>query len=149
MMNEDVVIRPFEATDTADLSKIWLEASLIAHPFIGERRLTDQRGLIEDQYLPRSETWVATMAGRPVGFISLLQTFIGGLFITPERQGSGIGGKLISHALKLKGELTLEVYTENTQAVSFYRRIGFQELSRRSVDDEGFPFESARLHLAG
>ncbi len=148
MTNENLAVRPFEATDTAELSKIWLDASRIAHPFIGERRLLEQRLLIEEQYLPRAETWVATVGRQPAGFISLLGTFVGGLFVSPERQGLGIGRKLASHALKLKGELTLEVYTENAQAMSFYQRLGFQEISRRSLDDEGFPYENARLHLA-
>lgn len=147
MNTEDVLIRPFEAADTHKLSKIWLEASLLAHPFIGERRLMDQQALIEEQYLPSAETWVATMNGQPAGFISLLETFIGGLFICPDRQGLGIGSRLVSQALTLKGELTLEVYTQNVQAMGFYRSLGFQELSRRSADDEGYPYENARLCL--
>lgn len=147
MKNQDVAIRPFEATDTHELSHIWLQASLVAHPFIGESRLMDQRALIEEQYLPSAETWVATLSDQPVGFISLLETFIGGLFVSPERQGLGIGRHLIAHALGLKGELSLEVYTHNLEAMGFYRALGFQELSRRPTDDEGYPFENARLRL--
>lgn len=149
MKCEDVIIQPFEESDTVKLSKIWLEASLLAHPFIGERRLTEQRALIEEQYLPSAETWVATLNGQPAGFISLLDTFIGGLFVSPCHQGLGIGRTLVSHALGLKGELSLEAYTENVQAMGFYKAIGFQELSRRSTDDEGYPFENARLRLVG
>lgn len=149
MTNEDVLIRPFEAADTSKLSKIWFEASLLAHPFIGERRLMDQQALIEERYLPSAETWVATVSGQPAGFISLLETFVGGLFISPERQGLGIGRRLISHALTLKGELSLEVYTQNLRAMGFYRSLGFEELSRRPMDDEGYPYENAHLRLIG
>ena len=149
MAKHDVVIRPFQASDTKALSHIWFQASLIAHPFIGERRLLEQRSLIEDQYLPSTETWVAAVRDQPVGFISLLDTFIGGLFVSPDRQGLGIGSQLIAHALGLKGELSLEVYTNNQKALRFYSRLGFRELSRRTVDDEGFPYENARLRLAG
>lgn len=149
MTNEDVLIRPFEAADTSKLSKIWFEASLLAHPFIGERRLMDQQALIEERYLPSAETWVATVSGQPAGFISLLETFVGGLFISPERQGLGIGRRLISHALTLKGELSLEVYTQNRRAMGFYRSLGFEELSRRPMDDEGYPYENAHLRLIG
>ncbi|CDI08811.1 GNAT family N-acetyltransferase [Agrobacterium sp. CMT1] len=149
MKFEDVIIRPFEASDTVKLSNIWLEASLLAHPFIGERRLMEQKALIEEQYLPGAQTWVATLNGQAAGFISLLDTFIGGLFVSPCHQGLGIGRKLVSHALNLKGELSLEAYTENVQAMGFYRSLGFQELSRRAIDDEGYPFENARLRLVG
>ncbi|WP_322994206.1 GNAT family N-acetyltransferase [Castellaniella sp.] len=150
MKNNDIVIRPFATgADTQKLSLIWLEASLISHSFIGERRLLDQRALIEDKYLPNAETWVAQLNDQPAGFISLIDTFIGGIFVSPNRQGLGIGRQLIGHALNVKGELTLEVYTQNTQAMGFYKAQGFQEISRRQFDDEGYPFENARLRLMG
>lgn len=148
MNKNDVVIRPFDrAGDINTLSAIWFEASLIAHPFIGRERLLAQRRLIEDQYLLNSETWVACRENVPLGFISLLGTFIGGLFVAPGQQGQGVGRKLIDYALDKKGELTLEVYTQNERAVRFYTNLGFREVSRRACDDEGFPFENAQLTL--
>ena len=150
MKNQDMVIRPFDAAvDTEKLSDIWLDASLEAHSFIGERRLLEQRRLIEETYLPVAETWVACHQGEPIGFISLLDDFIGGLFVAPGQQGRGVGRKLIAHALERKGKLSLEVYVENRQAVRFYTGLGFTEVSRRPTDDDGFPFENARLQLSG
>lgn len=149
MKNLDVMIRPFDAaSDTKKLSRIWLDASLDAHSFIGKRRLLEQRRLIEEQYLPNSETWVAVRLGEPVGFISLLESFIGGIFVAPGQQGQGIGRKLIAHALERKGKLSLEVYLQNRRAVRFYEGLGFVEVSRRANDDEGLPFENAHLQLA-
>ncbi|WP_108262504.1 GNAT family N-acetyltransferase [Mangrovicoccus ximenensis] len=148
MKNANVVIRPFDAaTDLKRLSAIWFDASLKAHPFIGEKRLTEQRKLIEEEYLPKAETSVACLDGEAVGFISLLGSFIGGIFIAPDRQGHGIGRTLIADALTRKDELSLEVYTENEQAVRFYRALGFQEVSRRAVDDFGFQFPNAALRI--
>ncbi|MCB1354813.1 MAG: GNAT family N-acetyltransferase [Rhodobacteraceae bacterium] len=148
MENHDVLIRPLDAaTDIETLSGIWLEASLKAHPFIGEPRLREQRALIEDEYMPKAETFVALCEGEPAGFISLLGTFVGAIFIAPAQQGRGIGRKLIAHALSLKGELSLEVYTANDGAVRFYRALGFTEASRRDVDDFGYPFPNALLKL--
>lgn len=145
---KSIDIRPFDAAaDTQNLSRIWLDASLLAHPFIGTQCLREQQRLIEDTYLPLSETFVAAQAGNPVGFISLLDSFIGGLFVAPAQQGKGIGRRLIAHALDLKGELSLEVYTANEQAMQFYRSLGFLEVSRRLTDDDGLPFENARLSL--
>ena len=141
-------IRAYDgAKDLRALSAIWFEASRLAHAFIGEQRLSEQRILIEEKYLPNAETWVACLDGTPVGFISLLDTFIGGLFVAPDRQGLGIGRALIAHALALKGELELEVYTGNAQAFRFYRSLGFVEQSRRAEDDEGQPFENAHMRL--
>ncbi|RAI19975.1 GNAT family N-acetyltransferase [Afifella marina] len=141
----DVTIRAFDpAGDTETLSGIWLDASLLAHPFIGRARLLEQRRLIEEKYLPAAETWVACRSGEPAGFIALMENFIGGLFVAPAHQGQGIGARLIAHAFTCRDELTLEVYTENAGALRFYLAQGFEEVSRRPRDDEGFPFENAR-----
>lgn len=148
MKNVDLSIRAYdEAADLQALSAIWFDASLLAHAFLGEARLREQRALIETIYLPTAETWVACHRGETVGFISLLDTFIGGLFVAPQRQGLGAGRALVQHALSLKGELSLEVYTANGQALGFYRSLGFKEISRRPVDDEGLPFENSLLQL--
>lgn len=148
MKHVDLFIRAYEeASDLQKLSAIWFDASVRAHSFIGEKRLKEQRVAVETIYLPKAETWVACHRGEPVGFISLLDSFIGALFVAPERQGLGAGRVLVSHALSLKGELCLEVYTANTQALGFYKSLGFEELSRRAQDDEGLPFENACMRL--
>ncbi|HUH50180.1 MAG TPA: GNAT family N-acetyltransferase [Mycoplana sp.] len=148
MKHVELFIRAYEeATDLQKLSAIWFDASIRAHSFIGETRLREQRVAVETIYLPKAETWVACHRGEPVGFISLLGTFIGGLFVAPEQQGLGAGRALVSHALELKGELCLEVYTANTQALGFYKSLGFEEISRRAQDDERLPFENARMRL--
>ncbi|QDY70298.1 GNAT family N-acetyltransferase [Qingshengfaniella alkalisoli] len=150
MKNRDVVIRPFDAvTDLEKLSKIWFDASLQAHPFIGEPRLVEQRRLIEEKYLPKAETWVACHDGEAIGFISLLGSFVGGIFVAPDQQGLGVGRRLIAHALNQKGELSLEVYTANEQAVRFYTSLGFQQVSQRDLDSFGYPFPNATLFLKG
>lgn len=86
---------------------------------------------------------------RLIGFISLLDDFIDGRFRGPGQQGRGIGRKLIALALGWKGQLSLEVYVRNRQAVRFYAGLGFTEVSLRLVHDDGFPFENPRLQLGG
>jgi len=146
MQTPNLVIRPFdEATDIEPLSTIWFDASLEAHPFMGRTRLLAQRKLIEEHYLPNSETWVDCRDGVPIGFISLLGTFIGGIFVAPRHQGQGVGGRLMQLAMERTDQLSLKVYTHNEKALRFYTSLGFSEVSRRQIDDLGLPFENARL----
>ncbi|MBL6430512.1 MAG: GNAT family N-acetyltransferase [Alphaproteobacteria bacterium] len=141
-------IRAYDAaTDLERLSAIRLEASLLAQAFVGRERLREQRALIESEYLPDAEPWVACRGLQPVGFISLLDTFIGGLFVTPRHHGQGIGRALIAQALERKGEPGLEVQTADTRAHAFYEALGFTEGWRRAEDDEGMPFEKAEMWL--
>jgi len=144
-MNNDLQIRPYRADDKSRLLSIWRAASEIGHPFFSEDQLDEQQHLVGEIYLPKAETWVAQYDGEPVGFIGLLDSFIGGLFVSPEAQGQGIGRALIAHALERKHSLELEVYALNESAVGFYRRLGFVEVSRRPTDDNNLPFEVIRL----
>jgi putative acetyltransferase len=147
MTYSDLTIRGYRAADMEALSAIWFDASRIAHPFIGEARLREQRVLIETIYLPQAETLVAVHRGEPAGFISLMDDFVGGLFVSPHHQGAGIGRTLIQHAIESREELRLEVYTANAGACAFYRSLGFVETGRRPLDDQGLPFENAQMAL--
>lgn len=147
MKNSDLIIRAYEPADKEILSSIWFQASLKVHAFLGEELLFEQKEIVEDVYLEQAETWVALSDGKIVGFIGLLEHFIGGLFIHPEAQGHGIGRKLVEHAFKLRGKLELEVFAENQSAYRFYQKLGFVEISRRAEDDSGLPFENIRMRL--
>lgn len=147
MTNTSLEIRPYRAEDNAALTRIWFAASRIAHAFLGEDKLREQSKLVSDYYLPQAETWVACLSDQPVGFIGLIDTTIGGLFVKPQAQGMGAGRALISHGLSLKPQLSLEVYTLNPRTRSFYEKLGFKEVGRRPVDDEGLPFEQISMVL--
>ncbi|MCX2695412.1 MULTISPECIES: GNAT family N-acetyltransferase [Ochrobactrum] len=147
MKNRIIDIRAYEATDKPSLSSIWYRASMEAHAFLGQDLLRKQRKLIEDVYLEKSETFVAVLERRPVGFIGLLDSFIGGLFVDPHDQGHGIGRRLINHALAEKGKLSLEVYADNRSACAFYQKLGFREISRRAQDDNGLPFANILMEI--
>ena len=145
-MTTNLTLRPFFAdSDTARLSDIWLRASVIAHPFIGEATLREQQPLMEDVYLPMASTWVAETGGLAVGFVCLLKSHIAALFVDPAHQGQGIGRALLDFAASRHNVLTLEVYTDNTRAVAFYERYGFTVESRREADDQGQPYANARM----
>lgn len=146
-MNEPIgcEIRAYGSGDTDALLQIWLAASRLGHPFFSEEVLAAQAALVRDIYLPQAENWVAYCDGRPAGFIGLLDTFIGGLFIAPTMQGRGIGKALVEHALALKGALELDVYAANPMAPAFYSRLGFGETARRLENDSGMELEVIRM----
>jgi ribosomal protein S18 acetylase RimI-like enzyme len=56
---------------------------------------------------------------------------VAALFVAPESQGRGIGGRFMRHANELRSEMNLTVYKENSGAVRFYDRHDFESLSER------------------
>jgi len=145
IMKYDLQIRAFPPEDTTRLVAIWRSASEKGHPFLAREQLDIQATLVADHYLPLAETHVALRNGEIVGFISLLDQTIGGLFVDPNHHGTGIGRQLVEHASQLRSCLELEVYTLNERARRFYDRLGFMETGRRPNDDSGFPFELIKL----
>lgn len=140
-----LAIRRYEPADLNEMARIWLEASRVGHPFLDAAVLQRQFELVRDIYLPQAETWVAYDGTAPVGFIGLLDNFIGGLFVDPVKHGTGAGRALVEHAAALKGPLNVDVYALNVAALGFYRRLGFIERSRLPTDAEGLPFELFRM----
>jgi putative acetyltransferase len=128
------VLRRYAPADRDAALAIWREASRIAHPFI-EGEGTGER--LRNIYLPEAETWVAEEDGEVVGFIGLIGSEIGGLFVAPGRQGGGLGRRLVRHAADIKGALTLEVFERNAAARAFYARLGFVEAGRRDDPETG------------
>ena len=127
--------------DRDRLAEIWLAASRVGHPFLSETELLDQQAKVRNTYLPQAENWVVEDNGSQVGFIGLIDNFIGGLFVDPTAHGSGHGKALVLYAATLKGTLDLEVYAANVAAIGFYRRLGFLEVSRSQRDVVAAPFD--------
>jgi putative acetyltransferase len=94
------MIRKYEETDLEGLLDVWYQASLVAHPFLGEDFFTQERENIRTVYMPIADTWVYEDAGRVVGFISLLDNEVGGIFVYPSWQGKGVGRSLIPGHMK-------------------------------------------------
>lgn len=130
------MIRKFRQEDEDAIIRIWLEASSVGHHFIPLAYWESHVKDVRDSYLPQNETYVYTddSTGNIVGFLTLAGDYIAGIFVTPNYHGQGIGQALMAHAKKLKTRLELNVYIENTRALSFYLRQGFK-ISREQTDE--------------
>lgn len=140
------MIRKYQPADCEDVLRVWARASALAHPFLSEEFLEQERHNIPNVYLPNAETWVWTASERVVGFISLLGNEVGAIFVDPEFHRSGIGRALMNQARASRGELEVEVFEKNPLGKAFYARMGFQFMHRKIHDQTGF--DVLRLRLA-
>jgi len=133
------MIRPFEPPDMDAVLDIWLRASVSAHSFIDRTYWEKQTDAMRRHYLPSARTFVCEdeATGRIAGFVSCIGNFIAALFVDPDRQGTGIGKRLLEHARTRYGSLRLNVYTENRKAIRFYIRQGFRIVRRQNDPDTG------------
>jgi putative acetyltransferase len=131
------MIRLYQEKDVAAIIDTWYQASLIAHPFLTETFLQEERIKLREVFLPRSMTWVYEDAGQVVAFISLYDGEVGGLFVHPSKQRQGIGQALMDQAASLHDFLELDVFEANKLGQAFYAKYGFVPISQYEEEQTG------------
>ena len=109
------MIRPLEPEDTDTVLEIWLRSSVAAHDFVPRSYWEGKLDEMRTRYLPDSRT-----------FVYQVENYVAALFVHPDRQGQGIGRRLLQWAAAQYPTLELSVYAENKRAVRFYLREGFE-----------------------
>jgi putative acetyltransferase len=131
------LLRPYRDDDLEAVLDVWYRASLIAHSFLSEEFLEAEQRQIAEAFLPVSETTVAEADGRVVGFLSLIDTEVGGIFVDPEYQGRVIGRALMDHARRARPDLELGVFEDNLLGRRFYEAYGFLQVDRQIHAESG------------
>ena len=132
------MIREYEKQDLDEVLSVWATASEVAHPFLSREFLALERENISKIHLPKAETWVFEEGGRVLGFLSLLGSEVGAIFVDPEHHGRGIGRALMDKARELRGELEVEVFKENAIGRAFYDKYGFEPVEEKVHEETGF-----------
>lgn len=127
------MICPFKLQQTEDMLRVWFEASKVSHNFISLENLEIDRELIRNKYIPISRSFVYEQGGRLVGFVSLLGSHIGALFVDPRFHGQGVGSALIRYVIENEGANTVDVFEKNKRAIKFYCSHGFKH-TEETVD---------------
>jgi putative acetyltransferase len=131
------MLRKYTINDTDALIAIWNNAESEAHPFLPNSVRDKVREDLRNLYLPNAETWVLEINGKPVGFIAMIDTEIGGLFLDTSQQGKGLGRQMVDHVVGIKGPLTVEVFKDNKIGLPFYERYGFIVTGEGKFDASG------------
>lgn len=139
------MICAYQPADCEAVLAVWTRASAVAHAFLSPEFLAQERIDIRAVYLPNAETWVWEEGGAVAGFVSLVGSEVGGLFVDPVCQRRGIGRALIEQARALRGALDVEVFELNGQGRAFYAAMGFVLVARSIHDETGFALMRLRL----
>ncbi|GLR70192.1 GNAT family N-acetyltransferase [Agaribacter marinus] len=118
-------IRQYQPADLDDVLNTWDRATRLAHAFMTDAFIAQERKNIAEIYLPKTNTWVSETTSGVNGFISLIGSEVAALFVQPNDHGKGIGGALMDKAKKLHGSLEVEVFKSNKIGRHFYAAHGF------------------------
>lgn len=131
------IIRQYRESDLAGILSSWENASKIAHPFLEEEFLEQERYNIPNMYLPNADTWVAEVNDIVVGFMALIGNEVGAIFVEPDFQGKGLGKSLMDKAKAIHGALEVEVFKENHIGRKFYSVYGFEQIEEKTHEQTG------------
>lgn len=106
-------IRQYQESDLEPVLESWEVATRLAHEFMTDDFIAQERQNVAEIYLPNTDTWVAEVEGEVVGFIALMGNEVGAIFLQPNCHGRGIGRALMDKAQELHGNLEIEVFKEN------------------------------------
>ena len=120
------MIRKYNENEIPRLLEIWEAAALIAHPFLTDEFHQMVKKAMKEMYMPNSDTWVYVESGNILGFISMMNNEIGGLFVDPNQQAKGIGTQLVNYMTQFHDSLEVEVFEENKIGKPFYEKYGFK-----------------------
>lgn len=128
-MNTAFTLRPYRDADEDAVIELWFRTWQQAYPSIDfSARLESWRIRWRNELAPSARITVAKQGTRIVGFVTVDKTgYLDQLVVDPESWGSELGNALMTEAKAMSPEgITLLVNTDNTRAIRFYTRNGFQ-----------------------
>ncbi len=131
------MIRKHKEQDLEQIIDVWYQSSSLAHPFLSPSFVEKVKSDMTNIYIPGSETWVYEIDNTIVGFISMLDNEIGGLFVLPNNLSKGIGTKLVDFIKKEHLDLEVEVFEKNIIGRAFYDKYGFQRIKKFKHKESG------------
>ena len=134
------MIRIAVENDYPVLIDVWEQSVRATHHFLPEDYLQEIK-LILPAIFPSVPIYVyVDDAKQLLGFTGVADGKIEMLFLQPEARGKGIGKTLLHYSMHILGANELDVNEQNTQAVEFYKYMGFVVIDRKETDGLGRPF---------
>jgi putative acetyltransferase len=130
-------IRPYKNSDLEAVLSSWETATRLAHPFMTDEFIAQERINVAEVYMPITDTWVVDIDGNIEGFIALMGNEVGAIFLQPKYHGKGAGKALMDKAQELHGDLEVEVFKDNSIGRKFYSHYGFEQLEEKLHEPTG------------
>lgn len=128
--DDEVVLRPATGDDVDEVAELYLASRRAAEPAMPPQVHTPEEVRLHTAGLLRThDVWVAEDADAILGYAAFTPTWLDGLYVGPQSQGTGIGSALLElvKAQRPQG-FSLWVFASNAPARGFYHRHGLIEL---------------------
>lgn len=129
MENPNLVIRQATPADADNVATIFRQSRQYFLPYLPDLHSSEEdKGYFRNVVFIECEVWIAEENNLPVGFCAFKKGWIEHLYFLPTHVGKNLGATLLSKAKESNQHLQLWVFLQNSRAISFYERNGFQKL---------------------
>lgn len=141
------IIAKYTEKDRSQLLQVWESSVLATHHFLTSADFEEIKALVQSIDFNQFEVYCLHSENRLAGFIGVLDKKVEMLFLHPDVCGQGWGSRLLRFAMTELLADKVDVNEQNTSAVHFYRRHGFEVYERTETDDQGKPYPLLRMKL--
>ena len=142
------MITPATTNDYPALVDLWERSVRATHHFLPEDYLQEIK-LLLPAILPHVNIYTWRDEDSIKGFAGVAENKMEMLFIHPDSRGQGIGRLLAEYCLHTLNADLVDVNEQNEQAVSFYKKMGYEQIGRLDLDGLGRPFPLLQLKYNG
>ncbi len=147
MQMDNFEINPYTDIYREQVLTIWEKSVLATHSFLASPDFEEIKELVSSINFGDFQVFCLTNKNIVSGFIGVADKKIEMLFLDPKYFGQGLGQKLLNFAVKELNADKLDVNEQNTKALKFYQKSGFEIFERTDKDDQGRSYPLLRMKL--
>lgn len=142
-----MIMRP-TVNEYEELITVWENSVRATHDFLTEESIQFYKSLILKEYFFEVDLFCHKNDRQKIdGFIGVAGDKLEMLFIDASERGKGTGKKLLGYAINERNVRRVDVNEQNTQAVGFYKHMGFQVVRRSELDGSGNPYPILSMEI--
>lgn len=147
MQTVDFEIAKYSDTYKQQVLAVWERSVLATHDFLTPTDFKEIKELVTSINFNDFQVFCLISENVIAGFIGIAEKKVEMLFLDPKYFGLGLGHKLLSFAVKELNADKVDVNEQNTKALKFYQKFGFETFERTDKDDQGRSYPLLRLKL--
>lgn len=141
-------IETYNETHRQGLLSVWERSVLATHHFLDPEDFIAIKKLVHGMSFTELDVYCLMDAGKVIGFLGVAGPKIEMLFLDPDYTGQGLGKQLMNFAVTDLRASLVDVNEQNTNAVHFYKRSGFEVFGRTEKDGSGKGYPLLKMKLS-
>lgn len=144
----ELKIVPYQDKHREQILNVWERSVLATHDFLIPTDFEEIKELVATIDFNELDVFCLLDKEKVLGFIGVADQKVEMLFLDPDYLGKGLGKQFLDFAIEELHANLVDVNEQNTKAVNFYKKFGFETFERSEKDDQGRNYPILRMKLA-